>query len=114
MWWMQRSTSPVIGQLAADGRAELASDPLASCGVAGLLASSSVWLSRRGDRSAVQTSHPSQKSKTDQQISFRSRWSSKTSSRTASGSCSRCQRHSSRPALSPSRPAAAARTALMA
>ncbi len=55
-----------------------------------------------------------QQSKTDQQISFRNRWSSNTSSLTSSGSWSRCQRHSSRPALSPSRPGAAARTALMA
>ena len=39
-------------------------------------------------------------SNTDQQISLRKRWSSRTSSRIASGSCSRCHRHSSRPALS--------------
>src|SRR5262249_15991038 len=45
---------------------------------------------------------PSQQSNTDQQMSLRSRWSSSTSSRIASGSWSRCHRHSSRPALSPS------------
>ena len=39
-----------------------------------------------------------QQSNTDQQISFRNRWSSSTSSRIASGSWSRCHRHSSRPA----------------
>ncbi len=55
-----------------------------------------------------------QQSKTDQQISLRMRWSSRTSSRIASGSCSRCQRHSSRPALSASPAGAAARTALIA
>ena len=37
MWPIQRSTSTVIGRMAADGRADLASDQLASCGVAGLL-----------------------------------------------------------------------------
>ena len=41
-----------------------------------------------------------QHSNTDQQISLRNRWSSRTSSRIASASCSRCQRHSSRPARS--------------
>jgi len=47
---------------------------------------------------------PAQQSNTDQQMSFRNRWSSSTSSRIASGSWSRCHRHSSRPAasLSPS------------
>jgi hypothetical protein len=42
-------------------------------------------------------------------MSFRNRWSSRTSSRIASGSWSRCHRHSSRPALSPSPSGAAAR-----
>jgi Ca-activated chloride channel family protein len=55
-----------------------------------------------------------QQSNTDQQISFRSRWSSSTSSRIASGSCSRCHWHSSRPATSPSPSGAAARAALIA
>lgn len=58
--------------------------------------------------------HARQQSNTDQQISFRNRWSSRTSSRIASGSCSRCQRHSRRPAFSPSPPGAAARAALIA
>jgi hypothetical protein len=44
----------------------------------------------------------SQQLNTDQQMSFRNRWSSSTSSRIASGSWSRCHRHSRRPALSPS------------
>jgi len=51
---------------------------------------------------------------TDQQMSFRNRWSSTTSSRIASGSWSRCHRHSSRPALSASPSGAAARAALIA
>ena len=55
-----------------------------------------------------------QQSNTDQQMSFRSRWSSRTSARIASGSWSRCHRHSSRPALSPSPTGAAARAALIA
>src|SRR5207248_182620 len=41
-----------------------------------------------------------QQSNTDQQMSFRNRWSSSTSSRIASGSWLRCHRHSSRPARS--------------
>ena len=56
----------------------------------------------------------SQQSNTDQQMSFRNRWSSSTSSRIASGSWSRCHRHSSRPARSPSPSGAAARAALIA
>ena len=56
----------------------------------------------------------SQQSNTDQQMSFRNRWSSSTSSRIASGSWSRCHRHSSRPALSPAPSGAAARAALIA
>ncbi len=48
-------------------------------------------------------------SNTDQQMSFRKRWSSRTRSRMASGSWSRCQRHSSRWAVSPSPGEAAAR-----
>jgi hypothetical protein len=55
-----------------------------------------------------------QQSNTDQQISFRSRWSSSTSSRIASGSWSRCHWHSSRPATSPSPSGLAARAALIA
>jgi hypothetical protein len=51
-----------------------------------------------------------QQSNTDQQIAFRNRWSSSTSSRIACGSWSRCQRHSSRPVASPS----ACRAALIA
>jgi hypothetical protein len=50
----------------------------------------------------------------DQQMPFRNRWSSITSSRIASGSWSRCQRHSSRPALSLIPCGAAARAALIA
>ena len=57
---------------------------------------------------------PAQQSNTDQQMSFRNRWSSSTSSRIASGSWSRCHRHSRRPAASLSSSGAAARTALMA
>jgi hypothetical protein len=57
---------------------------------------------------------PAQQSKTDQQMSFRNRWSSNTSSRIASGSRSRCHRHSSRPAASDSLVGAAARAALIA
>ena len=53
-------------------------------------------------------------SNNDQQISLRKRWSSRTSSRIASGSCSRCQRHSSRPAPSVVPAGAAARAALIA
>jgi hypothetical protein len=56
----------------------------------------------------------SQQSNTDQQMSFRNRWSSSTSSRIASGSWSRCHRHSSCAALSPSPSGAAARAALIA
>jgi hypothetical protein len=55
-----------------------------------------------------------QQSNTDQQISFRNRWSSRTSSRIASGSWSRCHWHSSRPAAPPSPSAAAACAALIA
>ena len=55
-----------------------------------------------------------QQSNADQQISFRNRWSSSTSSRIASGSWSRCHRHSHRPAASPSPSGAAARAALIA
>ena len=55
-----------------------------------------------------------QQSNTDQQRSFRNRWSSRTSARIVAGSWSRCQRHSSRPALSPSPAGAAARAALIA
>ena len=73
------------------------------------------WRFSRCGSGQVGTGRPArQQSKTDQQISLRNRWSSRTSSRTWSGSCSRCQRHSSLPALSPSRPGAAARTALIA
>jgi hypothetical protein len=50
----------------------------------------------------------------DQQMSLRTRWSSRTSSRMAAGSCSRCQRHSSRPAVSVSPAEAAARVASIA
>ena len=46
---------------------------------------------------------PGQQSNTDQQMALRNRWSSRTSSRIASGSWSRCHRHSSRPAITPSR-----------
>ena len=53
-------------------------------------------------------------SNTDQQISLRRRWSSRTSSRIASGSCSRCQLHSSRPAPSVVPAGPAARAALIA
>ena len=56
----------------------------------------------------------SQQSNTDQQMSLRNRWSSSTSSRIASGSWSRCHRHSRRPALSPSPSGTAARAALIA
>ncbi|SEC93194.1 hypothetical protein SAMN04490239_6033 [Rhodococcus koreensis] len=59
-------------------------------------------------------SRRAQQSNTDQQMSFRNRWSSRTSSRIASGSWSRCQRHSRRPAASPSPAGAAARAALIA
>ena len=55
-----------------------------------------------------------QQSNTDQQMSFRNRWSSRTSSRIASGSWSRCHRHSSRPASSASSSGAPARAALIA
>ena len=55
-----------------------------------------------------------QQSNTDQQMSFRNRWSSSTSSRIASGSWSRCHWHSRRPAASPSPSGAAARAALIA
>ena len=55
-----------------------------------------------------------QQSNTDQQMAFRNRWSSRTSARIASGSWSRCHRHSRRPALSPTPSGAAARAALIA
>jgi hypothetical protein len=55
-----------------------------------------------------------QQSNADQQMSFRNRWSSSTSSRIASGSRSRSHWHSSRPAASPSPSGAAARAALIA
>ena len=55
-----------------------------------------------------------QHSNTDQQMPFRNRWSSSTSSRIASGSWSRCHWHSSRPAASASACRAAARAALIA
>jgi hypothetical protein len=55
-----------------------------------------------------------QHSNTDQQMPFRNRWSSSTSSRIASGSWSRCHWHSSRPAASASACGAAARAALIA
>jgi hypothetical protein len=42
-----------------------------------------------------------QQSNTDQQMPFRNRWSSRTSARIATGSWSRCHRHSSRLACSP-------------
>ena len=51
---------------------------------------------------------------TDQQMSLRSRSSSRTSSRMAGGSCSCCHAHSARPAASLSSTGAAARAALMA
>ena len=65
-------------------------------------------------RLSISTPTPVQQSNTDQQMSFRNRWSSSTSSRIASGSWSRCHWHSRRPAasLSPSGPAA--RAALIA
>src|SRR3954449_8987815 len=55
-----------------------------------------------------------QQSNTDQQMLFRKRWSSRTSSRIASRSWSRCHWHSRRPAASPSPSGAAARAALIA
>jgi len=55
-----------------------------------------------------------QQSNADQQMSFRNRWSSSTSSRIASASWSRCHWHSSCPAASPSPSGAAARAALIA
>ena len=57
---------------------------------------------RRLDSSRSSPLQPAQQSKTPQQRSLRARWSSSTRSRTASGSCARCQRHSSRPAASAS------------
>jgi hypothetical protein len=57
---------------------------------------------------------PAQQSNADQQMSFRKRWSSSTSSRMASGSWSRCHWHSSRPAASLSPSGAEARAALIA
>jgi len=65
---------------------------------------------------AARTGAPTraQQSNTDQQMSFRNRWSPSTSSRIASGSWSRCHWHSSRPAASPSPSGAAARAALIA
>jgi len=62
----------------------------------------------------ARTPTPAQQSNTDQQMSFRNRSSSSTSSRIASGSWSRCHRHSSRPAASLSPSDAAARAALIA
>src|SRR5205823_5304689 len=53
-------------------------------------------------------------SNADQQIPLRRRWSSSTRSRIAAGSRSRCQKHSRRPARSPSPFGAAARAALIA
>ena len=67
-----------------------------------------------GAPTPAQQSSRAQQSNTDQQMSFRNRWSSRTSSRIASGSWSRCHRHSSRPAVSPSPSGAAARAALIA
>ena len=55
-----------------------------------------------------------QQSNTDQQMSFRNRWSSSTSSRIAPGSWSCCHWHSSRPAASLRPSDAAARAALIA
>ena len=63
---------------------------------------------------AVLAPRRAQQSNTDQQMSFRNRWSSSTSSRIASGSWSRCHWHSSRPAPSPSPSGAPARAALIA
>ena len=63
---------------------------------------------------ALLTIRRAQRSNTDQQMSSRNLWSSSTSSRIASGSWSRCHRHSSRPAASLSPSAAAARAALIA
>jgi glyoxylase-like metal-dependent hydrolase (beta-lactamase superfamily II) len=55
-----------------------------------------------------------QQSNTDQQMPFRNRWSSSTSSQIVPGIWSRCHRHSSRPAASASACGAAARAALIA
>ena len=72
-------------------------------------------LSDRGSRSlCCHAPVRAQQSKTDQQRSFRNRWSSSTSSRIASGSSPRCHRHSSKPTASDSPAVAAARAALIA
>ena len=55
-----------------------------------------------------------QQSKRCQHFSLRSRWSSMTKLRIASGSCARCHRHSLRPASSFTFESTAARAALMA
>ena len=80
------------------------------------LGSAVVIPGRRPIRPLAGTGAPTraQQSKTDQQMSFRNRWSSSTSSRIASGSWSRCHRHSSRPACAPAPSGAAARAALIA
>jgi len=75
--------------------------------------SSSAAARRKEERGAGARAR-AQQSNTDQQMSFRSRWSSSTSSRIASGSWSRCHRHSSRPARSASPSGAPARAALIA
>jgi len=91
-----------------------------------LFAGTVIWLTWTRQRNAAHgvrsmrmlggagASARAQQSNTDQQMSFRNRWSSITSSRIASGSWSRCHRHSSRPALSPAPSGAAARAALIA
>jgi catechol 2,3-dioxygenase-like lactoylglutathione lyase family enzyme len=66
------------------------------------------------DGNRVDVGQRLQQAKTDQQMSLRSLWSSRTSARIASGSWSRCHWHSSRPAASPSPFGAAARAALIA
>jgi hypothetical protein len=70
--------------------------------------------SRRKQRQGADAMTRIQQSNTDQQRSFRSRWSSSTRSRTASGSWARCHRHSALPARSASPPGAPARAALIA
>jgi hypothetical protein len=100
-----------------------------NCGVFGSTSGRGAWGAARssfGDPAVVSertllddlddagTPACSQQPNTDQQMSFRIRWSSSTSSRIASGSWSRCHRHSSCPALSPSPAGAAARAALIA
>jgi hypothetical protein len=72
------------------------------------------WHRARMGLWAVLAPRHAQQSNTDQQISFRNRWSSSTSSRIASGSWLRCHWHSSRPAASASPSGAAARAALIA